>query len=276
MMQRVWILTLYFSKSVFFSLGGLMLLIVSLVYWAVFFPPGQTTPDIENYIILVGVLGAVATFVATLAAASKAGRLENYPLLVRLPSRIEYLVSVILSGLVIGLVLQLLVALLALIRGPDLSTAHWFTIPPLWLSVNILAAVLAIHATDMVSASWSRVIIFGFLAILLILNGSASGTDSWFAARLNDLATVFSRMNLMWFADLSISLGGLLGGDTFGRLGELTSQVFWPFRAMIAGVFAGHFSSIEALAPAVVMLYGTILFLIAAILFSGKDLEFVE
>jgi hypothetical protein len=276
MTQRIWILTLYFSKSVFFSLGGLILLIVSLVYWAVFFPPGQITPDIENYIILVGVLGVVTTFMATLAAASKAGRLENYPLLVRLPSRIEYLFSVILSALIIGFVLQLLVAGLALIRGPDLNSANWLTIPPLWFSLNILAAVLAVHATDLVAAGWSRVIIFGVLAILLVLNGASTGPESWFAARLDDLAIIFSRMNLMWFADLSTSLAGWLGGDSFARLGGLTSQLFWPFRAMIGGVFAGHFSSIEALAPAVVMLYGTILFLMAAILFSGKDLEFVE
>jgi hypothetical protein len=276
MIQRVLILTLYFVKSVFFSLTGLMMVVLSLVYWAVLFPPGQGTPDIENYVILVGVFGAVATFLATLAAASKAGRLENYPLLVRLSSRIEYLIAVLASAFIIGLILQLLVAGLALIRGPDLSTSHWLLLPPIWLSINILAAVLAIHATDLVANGWSRVIIFGILAILLILNGAASSPDSWFSARMNDLSLLFSRLNLMWFADITASMANWLQSGTLARLGESTSQVFWPFRAVVSGIFAGQFNTAQALAPAVIMLYGIILFLIAATLFSGKDLDFIE
>ena len=121
MMQRVWILTVYFTKSLFFSLTGLILLILSLVYWVIFFPPGQGTPDAENYIILIAAFGAAATFVAALSLSGRASRLENYPLLVRLPSRVEYLVAVLFSSLLLGIGLQLLVAGLALIRGPDLS-----------------------------------------------------------------------------------------------------------------------------------------------------------
>lgn len=276
MIQRVTILTLYFVKSVFFSLAGLMMVVMSLVYWAVLFPPGQGTPDIENYIILVGVFGAVGTFLATLAAASKAGRLENFPILVRLPSRSEYLIAVLAAALIVGFLLQMLVAGLALIRGPEISANYWLALPPIWLSINILAAVLAIHATDLVADGWSRVIIFGILAILLILNSAAGSPDSWFAARLNDLSLVFSRLNLMWFADISASMANWLVGGTLSRLGEYTSQVFWPFRAIIDGVFAGQFSPTQALAPAVIMLYGITLFLIAAMLFAGKDLEFVE
>ena len=64
MMQRVWSLTTYFTKSLFFSLTGLILLILTLVYWVIFFPPGQGTPDVENYVILIGAFGAAATFLA--------------------------------------------------------------------------------------------------------------------------------------------------------------------------------------------------------------------
>ena len=100
MMQRVWILTVYFTKSLFFSLTGLILLILSLVYWVIFFPPGQGTPDAENYIILIAAFGAAATFVAALSLSGRASRLENYPLLVRLPSRVEYLVAVLFLSLI--------------------------------------------------------------------------------------------------------------------------------------------------------------------------------
>lgn len=276
MIQRILILTGYFSKSVFFSLTGLILLILSLIYWAIFFPPGQGTPDIENYIILVGALGAAATFLVTLAVAGRASRLENYPLLVRLPSRVEYLVAVILSALVLGFVMQLLVAGLALIRGPELTVGRVLAIPPMWLSVNLLAALLAAHASDLVTAGWSRVILFGSLAVVLILNSAAASPESWFSDRLNDLAELLARVNLMWFSDLAVSASSWANDSPLSGLVRIASIIFWPFRAMADAVFSGQFTPSQALAPAVLLLYGSILFLVAATLFSGKDLEFIE
>lgn len=276
MIRRVWILTVYFAKSFFFSLTGLLLLLLSLIYWVVLFPPGQGTPDTENYVILVGALGAAVTFLAALALSARAGRMENYPLLVRLPSRLEYLAAVLAGSLLIGLALQLLVAGLALIRGPELSMANWLSLPPIWLSVNILAAVLALHASDLVTDGWSRVIVFGLLALLLILNGMAASPDSWLVERLYDLSDVFLQMNQMWLSDAAANLAGWLGSGTVSMVSSATGIVFWPFQAINDAVFAGGFSPSQALAPAVLLLYGSILFLIAATLFAGKDLEFVE
>jgi hypothetical protein len=218
----------------------------------------------------------VATFLITLATTARAGRLENYPILVRLPSRVEYLIAVLLSSLFLGLLMQLLVAGLALIRGPELATFHYLAIPPLWLSVNLLSAVLAVHASDLVSAGWSRVILFSALAIALILNSAAASPDSWFADRLGGLAEIFARLNLMWFSDLAAGAAGWAAGSPLAGLVRFAAIIFWPFRAMADAVFAGGFSLSQALAPAVLLLYGAILFLVAAILFTGKDLEFVE
>jgi hypothetical protein len=276
MMQRIGILTTYFAKGLFFSLTGLILLILSLIYWAVLFPPGQGTPDVENYVILVGALGAATTFMAALAISARAGRMENYPLLVRLPSRIEYLVAVFLSALVIGLVLQLLVAGLALIRGPELTKAHLLAIPPLWISVNILAGILALHASDLVTAGWSRVVIFGLLAALLLLRGIAASPDSWLADRMIGLSDILYRLNLTGLADLAAEAAGWSGGAVLASLSRVSGLVFWPFRAMSDAVFAGGFTPLQALAPAVLLLYSAILFLTAALFFAGKDLEFVE
>lgn len=276
MIRRVLILTAYFSKTLFFSLTGLGLLIGSLVYWALLFPPGQHTPDIENYIILIGALGAAVTFIAALSIGGRANRLENYPVLVRLPSRVEYLTAVLLSALLIGFALQGLVALLALIRGPALTAQRILWILPLWLSLSILAGVLALHASDLVVAGWSRVIVFGILALLLILNSASSSSESWLSERFYDLSTVFTRINIMWFADVFASVGDWLAGTSLGRFASIPAAVFWPLRTMLAGVLAGGFTAGQALAPAVLLLYGAILFLIAAVLFSGKDLEFVE
>ena len=275
MMQRVWILTVYFTKSLFFSLTGLILLILSLVYWVIFFPPGQGTPDVENYIILIAAFGAAATFVAALSLSGRASRLENYPLLVRLPSRVEYLVAVLFSALLLGVGLQLLVAALALIRGPDLS-GHALMIPPLWLSLNILAAVLAMHASDLVTAGWSRVIVFGLLAVLLLLKGVTASPDSWLANRLFDASSVLIDLNLLRLSDLAADLGIWISSETMEAVSRAAGIVFWPFQAMSDAVFAGGFTPSQALAPAVLLLYGSILFLIAATLFAGKDLDFTE
>ena len=276
MIRRILILTGYFSKAVFFSLTGLILLILSLIYWAIFFPPGQGTPDVENYIILVGALGAGVTFMATLAVSSKAGRMENYPMLVRLPSRVEYLVAVLLSALLLGTILQFLVAGLALIRGPELTMARVLTIPPLWGSINLLAAVLAIHATDLVTAGWSRVILFGTLAVALILNSAAGSPDIWFSDRFNDLSNLFSRVNLLWFSDLAGNAAAWAFESPLTGLANVAGIIFWPFRAMTDAVFDGGFTPSQALAPAVLILYGAILFLVAATLFTSKDLDFLE
>ena len=275
MMQRVWILTVYFTKSLFFSLTGLILLILSLVYWVLFFPPGQGTPDVENYIILIAAFGAVATFLAALSLSGRAGRLENYPLLVRLPSRVEYLVAVLFSALLLGIGLQLLVAGLALIRGPDLS-GHALMIPPLWLSINILAAVLAMHASDLVTSGWSRVIVFGALAVLLLLRGVTNSPDSWLVNRLYDASGVLMDFDFMALSDFAANLGTWIAGETMGALSRAAGVVFWPFQAMSDAVFAGGFSPAQALGPAVLLLYGSILFLLAATFFAGKDLDFTE
>jgi len=276
MMQRIWALTAYFTKSVFFSLTGLILLILSLAYWVLFFPPGQGTPDFENYVIVIGAMGAATTFLLALSLSARASRLENYPLLVRLPSRVEYLVAVMLGSLILGVGLQLLVAGLALIRGPDMTAGHVLMIPPLWLSVDILAAVLAAHASDLVTSGWSRVIIFSLLAVLLILQGMSASPDSWLVSRLYDLSDVLLNFDMIRLSDGAAALGSWIGGNTMGALSQAAGVVFWPFKAMSDALFAGGFSPSQALAPAVLLLYSAILFLIGATLFAGKDLDFIE
>jgi len=149
-------------------------------------------------------------------------------------------------------------------------------IPPIWLSIDLLAVILAMHATDLVTAGWSRVILFGLLALALVLNSASSSPESWFPERLDDLAELFSRVNLMWFSDLAYSASSWAYDSPLSGLTRFAGILFWPFRAMTDAVLAGGFTPSQALAPAVVMLYGAILFLIAATLFAGKDLEFLE
>lgn len=275
-MQRIFSLTRYFLRSFFFSLSGLLYLILALIYWNVFFNPSQGTPEIENYILIIGMFGAAVSFLVALSIASRANQAVHMPLVARLPSRIEYLTAVLLSSVLAATVLQLLVALLAMFRGPGLLWGRLFEIPPLWLASNIFAAVLALHASDFVTVGWSRVTLFGILGLLL-LGKSADGTVSaWLVTRFNNWSITLNQMGWQVLGEWINSASRWLSGRETGILSQLYSWIIWPFTAISDAVINGFFTAPQALAPAVIMLYAAILFLLSADLFAEKDLEFVE
>lgn len=276
MSRRLFVLTSYFLRNLFFSLAGSIYVILALAYWAIFFPPGQRTPDLDNYVIIIGGFGAAMTFLATLTVASRAYRAENYPLLVRLPSRVEYMTAVFSSAILFAMVLQALIALLALIGGPSLTFGQLLEIPPIWISVNLIVAILALHASDLVASGWSRVVIFGILAILLIGQNLAERITSGLA----ELAITTS--SFMYSQQWNTIAGGFGQVSSWlyssGRdvLNSILGVIFWPLRSIVEAVLAGYFTPTQALAPAVLVLYATILFLIASDLVSTKDLEMTE
>ena len=59
-------------------------------------------------------------------------------------------------------------------------------------------------------------------------------------------------------------------------ISRLFGFVFWPFEALADGITNGYFTANQALAPAILLLYATVLFLLAVDLFANKDLEFTE
>ncbi len=276
MRRRIWVLTNFLLRRLFFSLSGVIYTILALVYWAILFPPQQGTPDFDNYFLIIGAFGAGMTFLVTLTLASRANDAANYPLVVRLPSRVEFLTAVLLSAIIGAGLLQLLVASLALFRGPATLWPQILEVPPVWIATNILASVLALHASDFVTAGWSRVYIFGVLAIFLFGQNSSSTLAPWLGARLNALSATLVQQG--WF-DLANTLNRAVswlttsGGD---RLENVLGFLFWPFRAINEAVLTGYFNTNQALAPAVLLLYATILFMLAADLFANKDLDFIE
>ena len=94
--------------------------------------------------------------------AARANEAAHYPLIVRLPSKVEFLTAVLLSTLITTIFLQLLVALLALVGGPNMSLGRVLEIPPIWIAVNVLAAVLAMHASDLSPPAGRGSIFWGF------------------------------------------------------------------------------------------------------------------
>ncbi|MEM7111844.1 MAG: hypothetical protein AAF614_05385 [Chloroflexota bacterium] len=276
MRQRIYTLTRYLLRDLARSVTGLFYLLFAFAYWLILFPPGQGTPDIDNYILIIAVFGMVATFLATLSITTRANHALNYPLVARLASRVEYLTAVLFAAILFALALQLLVAILALIRGPDITLWHVIELPPIWIAPNILAAVLALHASDFVTSGWSRVYIYGILGIFLFAQTNGGTVSGWIATLSNTISDLLFRQDWVFLGTQFSNLSDWLTRDSSANLAELLGFLFWPFRALIEAVTRGSFTPTEALAPAIMLLYATILFLLASDFFATKDLELTE
>ncbi|MCB8984151.1 MAG: hypothetical protein H6659_10015 [Ardenticatenaceae bacterium] len=278
MTQRILTLSRYFLRSLLFSLAGLIYILIGFAYWLVMFPPDQHTPEASYYILVLAAFGAGLTFLATLTIASRANQAGHAAWIVRLPSRVEYLTAVLLSSILFATTLQLLLALLALFRGPDLSFSQVLFIPPIWLALNTLTAVLALHATDFVAAGWSRVYLFGLIALFLFgqsLNDKNS-LNTWIILRINDLSRSLAGAGWIVVVTPLNNLARWLQQDGPGALGNFFSLPFWPFHAIANAVIGGSFDTSQALAPAVLLLYATLLIMLAADIFANKDLDLTE
>ncbi len=274
MSQRIRVLVSYFLRRLGGSVSGALYVLFTMGYWLILFNPQQQTPDLDYFILVTGLFGPIIAFLITLSLSNWADQAINYPFLVRLPSRVEYLTAVLLTALVATLILQLLLALLAIIfHGPDLTLTSTLQIPPLWIAPVILSITLAMHASDLVSSGWSRVYIFGLLAIFLF--GQNISNDG-----LSQALTGFSRYaaNQGWTALLnplsSWANSAANGGPSI--IARITGALFWPFNAIAEAVLNGAFTGTQAIAPAILLLYATILFILAADLFVNKDLILTE
>ncbi|MCP4360314.1 MAG: hypothetical protein GY796_20090 [Chloroflexi bacterium] len=273
MMQRIWALTRYFTQRLFRSLAGLLYVILTLAFWLLLFNPRQQTPDAAYYILVIGVFGAGMAFLVTLTISTRANQAENYPWLVRLPSRVEYMTAVFLSTLLVTFILQMGLALLALFNGPELTFSRLIEIPPIWTSLVIITAVLALHATDLISSGWSRVYLFGVLAIMLFAQGITNNNVRNILTSLNRFA---SNQGWLGTGEMIANYSATLNNNNSNIIGRLFSLLFWPFQAIAEATANGTFTTAQALAPAILLLYAAILYMLAADLFANKDLFFTE
>lgn len=275
MIQRIAVLSGYLLTRLLWSLAGALYLILALVYYWLAFQ--QRTPEAGYFILIIALFGGAITFLVTLSVAARANEAGNATLLVRLPSRIEYLAATLVASLLFSFLLQGLVALLALITSsPALSVGTAIEIPPIWLAINILAAVMALHASDLVTNGWSRVYVYGTLALILFLQSNHATLSGWLAGRFLALSAFFAGRGWTTLSAPLRNMADWLGQEGNALLGQVTGFIFWPFQAIMDAAVAGHFARSQALAPAVLLLYATILFMIAADLFANKDLQLTE
>ena len=277
MTGRIVTLGHYLFRSLLFSLAGLLYILLALVFYIVFFDPRQQTPDLDYFILILGLFGMALSFIVTLSVSARANQAVHYPLIVKLPSRIEYLSSVLLASLVYASVMQLAVALIALLaNGPDVTLGQVLEIPPLWIAGNVLFVVIAVHASDLVARGWSRVYVFGVLGLLLYLQSGFGLLGDWLFGLFNRIGGALSERGLDALARIFYDTATWLASDGSGLLDKVFGTLFWPFSAITTAVIDGQFTPAQALAPAVLLIYTSLLFLLAANLFAGKDLFLSE
>lgn len=277
MSQRILAVTAYLLRSFLFSLAGLLYILLALAYYMVFFDPRQPTPDLDYFILVLGLLGLGLSFLVTLSIAARANNAAHFPLLVRLPSRIEYLTSVLLASFLYASVLQFVIALIALVaNGPELNLQEYLLIPPLWISGNVLFAVLSLHATDLVTAGWSRVYVFATIGLLLYLQSGLDLLSDWLSELFNQFGNTLLTTDLDALATLAFDIANLFSEGSSSALGSALSLVFWPFKAIVEAAINGSFTPLQALAPAFLMIYAALLFILAASFFDRKDLFMSE
>lgn len=277
MNQRILAVSAYLLRSFLFSLAGLLYVLLTLAYYMVLFDPRQLTPDPDYFILVLGLLGLGLSFLVTLSIAARANNAAHFPLIVRLPSRIEYLTAVFFASILYASIIQSAIALIALVaNGPKLDFQEFLLIPPLWLSGNVLFAVLSLHATDLVTAGWSRVYVFATIGLLLYLQSGLDLLSDWLSSLFNEIGNSLLGTGLDALATVAFDLATLFSEGTSSALGSALSLVFWPFKSIVEAVINGYFTPLQALAPAFLMIYAALLFLLASKFFSKKDLFMSE
>jgi hypothetical protein len=277
MIRRVLVLAIYFQRRFVLSLPGILFLLLALVFYMIFFGPGQKTPDVAYFASVLGIFGTILSFLVTLSLAATANRAANLPILVRIPSRVEYLTSVLLASIVFSSIVLLALAIVALlVNGPIFNAQLIILIPPLWFSGILMFSTLALHASDLVAWNWSRVYVFGIIALLIYLREGLRIIGNALANLFDELGIRFSNQGWDALASMANSLGNLVSETVPQILERSVDVVFWPFNAIANALINSQFSEMQAIAPVILILYASILFLLAANVFSSKDLILSE
>ncbi|MFK7803791.1 MAG: hypothetical protein AB8G95_19315 [Anaerolineae bacterium] len=272
MIQRITTLISYLLYRLINSMSSLVYLLAGFAfYWLTFF---QRAPEPEYFILIIGFFGLLVSFFATLTVASKANEAKSYPFFVRLESRVEFLAAVMITALIFAMILQLLMAAVVLIRNaPELTVGRVLEIPPIWLSLNVFAAVIALQASDFVAYGWSRVWIFGLLALSIVIGDDNGATLTWVADLMRSNSQPGAANNaISSFSNVLLTVADFLTGSVMTSVSNLFSGLFWPFKAILAAVLDGYFTGPQALAPALLLVFASILFLLAADFFSSRDM----
>lgn len=239
-MRRSTTLTLFLLRDLFSSLAGIVPLAAALAFGLIAFEYGM---DQAQFMTVAGVATGLLCLLTTLLLAHRASRASFYLLLTRLHRRAELLVALVLGGLVVTVVLTLLIVAPNLAVGRltlDFPGALW--VVPTWLPLWLMMAALALCLSGLVEQSGSHLAGYVLVAALLVAN---------------DRQQFLLSHGLDWLV-------------------RVVNAVLWPVNTALKQASAGSHERLYYLALGLLVVYGLLLFGLAAQLFVDKDLLWAE
>ena len=106
-----------------------------------------------------------------------------------------------------------------------------------------------------------------------------SGNDlirNWLAGIFRDIGSSMLNQGLDGLSATAYDISSWLTNTGANLIDRVFGLIFWPFSAIADAAVSGSFTPAQALAPAILLLYATGLFILAASLFSRKDLFLTE
>ncbi len=191
-MSRIVVLSAFLTRNFFRVLLGAVPPILTLgLFQATFFWPGDT----DYFAAIAGLDLALIALVTTLLFISCANRAATYPLVARLPRRVELLIALFIAALFVTSVMGVL--LVALILGLHKSTAtplQMLVIIPRWLALVAFAIGLGLNLGGLVSRGVSQGLTALVVSVLLVVARLPSSMfgDHWVIRGMHVIVSPFT------------------------------------------------------------------------------------
>jgi hypothetical protein len=259
-MRRLWRLVTYLFQDLFRSLTGLLVVVAALVFYLVAIVSVTGGIDGDYYALVIGGFFAVFALILAVMLADRAYNATSYLLIFRFSSRMPFLAGVALTAVAISALLEAGIALASIPRlDTPLTAGMMLDVVPVWAGWLVLGAVLGLHMSELVRRGWSRTVIYALLAfILFVLNQRQTAVPTELAGRFNWIPNVLPDPARWAWAT------------------RLVDVILWPVTAGVRVARSADYTLVESLAPAVLLLVASFIFILAVALFERKDLILPE
>jgi hypothetical protein len=259
-MRRLWTLVSYLVHDLFRSLTGLLVVVVALAFYLVAIVSVTGGIDRDYYALVIGGFFAILALVLAVMLADRVYNATSYLLIFRFSSRMPFLAGVALTAVGISALLEGVIALASIPRlNAPITAGMALDVAPVWAGWLVLGAALGLHMSELVRRGWSRTVVYGLLAfVLFILNQNQTGVPVELSHRFN------------WIPNVLPDLG------RWGWVTRLVDVILWPVAAAVKVARSADYTVVESLAPAVLLVVASFIFVLAVALFERKDLILPE
>jgi hypothetical protein len=259
-MRRLWRLVAFLFQDLFRSLTGLLVVVAALVFYLVAIVSVTGGIDRDYYALVIGGFFAVFALILAVMLADRAYSATSYLLIFRFSSRMPFLAGVALTAVAISGLLEVGVALASIPRlDTPLTAAMVLDMVPVWAGWLVLGAVLGLHMSELVRRGWSRTVVYALLAfVLFILNQRETAVPVELADRFN------------WIPNV------LPDPARWAWASRVVDVLLWPISAAVRVARSADYTVLESLAPAVLLVVASFIFVLAVVLFERKDLILPE